>query len=88
MPKTTLGSQVYSGVATLTVASGAVSSTAVSFPVPFSEPPEVFFVRHLGDNAAVFIVSAVTVNGFSVSLSGSILANGATRFEYIAHERT
>ncbi len=88
MPRTPLGSQVYTGTVTLTVASGAASSTAVAFPVPFAEPPEVFFVRHLGDNAAVFTVTGITVNGFSVSLSGSTISNGATRFEFVAHERT
>ena len=88
MGKTKRGSKVEHGEKSLTLSGGAASPSSVTFREAFDTIPEVFLVHHLGDESATLTASSITTTGFSIQVAGSGLPNGATIFEFIAHEKT
>lgn len=88
MGRTRIGTQTEAGMREVTLASGAVGSTAVAFRQPFTSAPEVLVVHHLGDEAATITVASITDTGFSFSITGSAIPDGKANFEWFAHGKT
>lgn len=80
------GSRLEMGLTTVAVSSGS-GSTAVSFGVSFTRPPQVLVIEHEAD-AGSYSATTITETGFTVTVSSSDYSDGDIQVGWIAAEKS